>query len=127
MVMIINDRDNYEKVKNSISMDNLRKIIKSKGYTTTKVAMESKVSESTINAYINGQKLPSVTSLISMSEFLKCNSDYLLGRTNNPMKIDDIEKLHTNEELMLLFQNISSLPEEKQALVSAYVKGLMNS
>ena len=125
--MIINDRDNYEKVKNSISMDNLRKIIKSKGYTTTKVAMESKVSESTINAYINGQKLPSVTSLISMSEFLKCNSDYLLGRTNNPMKIDDIEKLHTNEELMLLFQNISSLPEEMQALVSAYVKGLMNS
>ena len=125
--MIINDRDNYEKVKNSISMDNLRKIIKSKGYTTTKVAMESKVSESTINAYINGQKLPSVTSLISTSEFLKCNSDYLLGRTNNPMKIDDIEKLHTNEELMLLFQNISSLPEEKQALVSAYVKGLMNS
>ena len=125
--MIINDRDNYEKVKNSISMDNLRKIIKSKGYTTTKVAMESKVSESTINAYINGQKLPSVTSLISMSEFLKCNSDYLLGRTNNPMKIDDIEKLHTNEELMLLFQNISSLPEEKHAFVSAYVKGLMNS
>lgn len=125
--MIINDRDNYEKVKNSISMDNLRKIIKSRGYTTTKVAMESKVSESTINAYINGQKLPSITSLISMSEFLKCNSDYLLGRTNNPIKIDDIEKLHTNEELMLLFQNISSLPEEKQALVSAYVKGLMNS
>ena len=125
--MIINDRDNYEKVKNSISMDNLRKIIKNRGYTTTKVAMESKVSESTINAYINGQKLPSITSLISMSEFLKCNSDYLLGRTDNPMKIDDIEKLHTNEELMLLFQNISSLPEEKQALVSAYVKGLMNS
>ena len=125
--MVINDRDNYEKIKNSISMDNLRKIIKNRGYTTTKVAMESKVSESTINAYINGQKLPSITSLISMSEFLKCNSDYLLGRTDNPMKIDDIEKLHTNEELMLLFQNISSLPEEKQALVSAYVKGLMNS
>lgn len=125
--MVINDRDNYEKIKNSISMDNLKKIIKSKGYTTTKVAMESKVSESTINAYINGQKLPSITSLISMSDFLKCNCDYLLGRTNNPMKIDDIEKLHTNEELMLLFQNISSLSEEKQALVNAYVKGLTNS
>ena len=127
MDMVINDRDNYEKIKNSISMDNLRKIIKSRGYTTTKVAMESKVSESTINAYINGQKLPSITSLISMSEFLKCNSDYLLGRTDNPMKIDDIEKLHTNEELMLLFQNITSLSKEKQALVSACVKGLMNS
>ena len=127
MDMVINDRDNYEKIKSSISMDNLRKIIKSKGYTTTKVAMESKISESTINAYKKKKKLPSITSLISMSEFLKCNSDYLLGRTDNPMKIDDIEKLHTNKELMLLFQNITSLSKEKQALVSAYVKSLMNS
>ena len=62
-----------------------------------------------------------------MGTFLNCNLDYLLGRTNNPIKIDDIEKLHTNKELMLLFKNISSLPKEKQALVSAYVKGLINS
>ena len=87
--------------------------------------MEFKVSVSTINSYLNGQKIPSITSLISIGKFLNCNLDYLLGRTDNPIKINDIENLFKNKKLMLLFNNISSLPKEKQALVAAYVKGLI--
>ena len=113
------------KLKKSISMNTLKKIINSKKYTITKVAMESKVSVSTINSYLNGQKIPSITSLISIGKFLNCNLDYLLGRTDNPIKINDIENLFKNKKLMLLFNNISSLPKEKQALVAAYVKGLI--
>ena len=123
--MIINDKENYDKIKKSISMNNLKKIINSKKYTITKVAMEFKVSVSTINSYLNGQKIPSITSLISIGKFLNCNLDYLLGRTDNPIKINDIENLFKNKELMLLFNNISSLPKEKQTLVAAYVKGLI--
>lgn len=123
--MIINDKENYDKIKKSISMNNLKKIINSKKYTITKVAMEFKVSVSTINSYLNGQKIPSITSLISIGKFLNCNLDYLLGRTDNPIKINDIENLFKNKELMLLFNNISSLTKEKQALVAAYVKGLI--
>lgn len=123
--MIINDKENYDKIKKSISMNNLKKIINSKKYTITKVAMEFKVSVSTINSYLNGQKIPSITSLISIGKFLNCNLDYLLGRTDNPIKINDIENLFKNKKLMLLFNNISSLPKEKQALVAAYVKGLI--
>lgn len=87
--------------------------------------MEFKVSVSTINSYLNGQKIPSITSLISIGKFLNCNLDYLLGRTDNPIKINDIENLFKNKKLMLLFNNISSLTKEKQALVAAYVKGLI--
>ena len=87
--------------------------------------MEFKVSVSTINSYLNGQKIPSITSLISIGTFLNCNLDYLLGRTDNPIKINDIENLFKNKKLMLLFNNISSLTKEKQALVAAYVKGLI--
>ena len=123
--MIINDKENYDKIKKSISMNNLKKIINSKKYTITKVAMESKVSVSTINSYLNGQKIPSITSLISIGTFLNCNLDYLLGRTDNPIKINGIENLFKNKKLMLLFNNISSLTKEKQALVTAYVKGLI--
>lgn len=123
--MIINGKGNYDKIKKSISMNNLKKIINSKKYTITKVAMEFKVSVSTINSYLNGQKIPSITSLISIGKFLNCNLDYLLGRTDNPIKINDIENLFKNKELMLLFNNISSLPKEKQTLVAAYVKGLI--
>ena len=126
MKMVINDKENYNKVKDSISMDNLKNIIKSKGYSSINVAMESKISSSTINAYMNGQKLPSVTTLVSMANFLDCNLDFLLGRTNIPTKIDAIENINKNPKLALLFQNISSLPKDKQELVEAYVKGLMD-
>lgn len=59
--MRINDKENYKQIRNSISMKNLHKVIESKNYTITKVAINSKVSDSTIISYINGQK-NSITS-----------------------------------------------------------------
>ena len=124
--MRINDKENYNKIKESISMHNLREIINKRNYTITKVAMNSKISDSTIVAYTNGQKIPSVPTLVSMADFLNCNLDYLLDRTNNPMSIDDINNLEKNKELIDLIQNITSLPKEKKELVKAYVQGLLN-
>lgn len=125
--MNIRDKDLYQDVKNNISMANLRKLIDNKGLLTTKVAMEARVSNSTINSYITGYKLPSLMTLVSMADFLDCNIDYLLGRTDNPIKISEMDKVTDDSELNLLFHNISSLPKEKQQLVIAYVKGILNS
>lgn len=125
--MRINDKENYDKVKSSISMRNLKTIIDSKDYTITKVAINSKISDSTVNAYINGQKIPSLPTLISIGDYLNCNLDYLLDRTDNPITISDLDKINSDRELNQLFQNIVSLPKEKQELVKAYVKGILNS
>lgn len=125
--MRINDKENYDKVKSSISMRNLKTIIDSKNYTITKVAINSKISDSTVNAYINGQKIPSLPTLISIGDYLNCNLDYLLDRTDNPITISDLDKINSDRELNQLFQNIVSLPKEKQELVKAYVKGILNS
>lgn len=125
--MRVNDRENYISIKDSISMDNLRKIINDKDFLITKVAMNSKVSDATIKAYMGGYKIPSLPTLISMADFLDCNLDYLLDRTNNPIKIKDIEKLGSNQELNMLFNNIMLLPKDKRELVIAYVKGLQKS
>lgn len=125
--MRINDKENYDKVKSSISMRNLKTIIDSKDYTITKVAINSKISDSTVNAYINGQKIPSLPTLISIGDYLNCNLDYLLDRTDNPITISDLDKINSDRELNQLFQNIVSLPKEKQELVKAYVKGTLNS
>lgn len=122
--MRINDKENYDQIRNSISMKNLGKVIASKDYTITKLAVNSKVSDSTIISYINGQKIPSLPTLISIADFLNVNIDYLLDRTDNPMKIDDLKILDGNEELSLLVKNIMELPEAKQQLVMAYVQGL---
>ena len=125
--MRVNDRDNYISIKKSIKMNNLKKIINDKDFLITKVAINSKISDSTIKAYMGGYKIPSLPTLISMADFLNCNLDYLLDRTNNPIKINDIEKLSSNPELNQLIQNVISLPIDKQQLVIAYVKGLLNS
>lgn len=122
--MRINDKENYDQIRNSISMKNLGKVIASKDYTITKLAVNSKVSDSTIISYINGQKIPSLPTLISIADFLNVNIDYLLDRTDNPMKIDDLKILDGNEELSLLVKNIMELPESKQQLVMAYVQGI---
>ena len=74
--MRINDKENYENIRSKITMKNLKSIIDNNGYSVVKVAMNSKISDSTINAYINGQKIPSVPTLISMGDYLNCNLDY---------------------------------------------------
>ena len=107
-------------------MSNMKKLIDSKDYSVTKLAMNACISDSSINSYINGNKLPSVTNLVSIANFLNCNIDFLLGRTDNPLPIEKLNSLSKDSELSILINNISSLPKDKQKLVEAYVKGLMD-
>lgn len=124
--MIINDKENYERVKSTINMRNMKKLIDSKDYSITKLATNACISDSTVNAYLNGQKLPSITNLVSIANFLNCNIDFLLGRADNPLPIEKLNSLSKDSELSILINNISSLPKDKQKLVEAYVKGLMD-
>ena len=125
--MRINDTENYDAIKKSISMNNLRSIIESKNYSIVKVAMNSKISDSTVKAYMNpnSDKIPSLPTLISMADYLNCNLDYLLDRTNNPMKVDEIDSLSKDKELSQLVHTICSLDKNKRDLVNAYVQGLL--
>ena len=125
--MRINDKENYDQIRNSISMKNLGKIMASRDYKITKLAVNSKISDSTIVSYMAGQKIPSLPTLISIADFLNVNIDFLLDRTDNPMKIDDLKMLDENKELSLLVKNIMELPEAKQQLVMAYVQGLIDN
>lgn len=108
--MRINDKENYEKIKSEISMKNLKNIMDNRNYSAVKIAMNSKISESTVNAYINGQKIPSLPTLISMGDYLNTNLDYLLDRTDNPININDLSKINNDKDLNQLIQNIVSLP-----------------
>lgn len=125
--MRINDKENYEQIRNSISMKNIGKIMTSRNYSITKLAVNSKISDSTIVSYIAGQKIPSLPTLVSLADFLNVNIDYLLDRTDNPMKIDDLKKLDEDQEFNLLIKNIMELPEGKKQLVKAYVQGLIDN
>ena len=122
--MIINNTEDYDAVRETINMSNMKKLIDSKDYSVTKLAMNACISDSSINSYINGNKLPSVTNLVSIANYLNCNIDFLLGRADNPLPIEKLNSLSKDSELSILINNISSLPKDKQKLVEAYVKGL---
>ena len=106
-------------------MKNLKAIIESKRLTITKVAVNSNVSDSTIFAYINGQKIPSLPTLISLADYLDCNIDYLLDRAKNPMKINKITDY--NQEISMLLHNYLSLSKEKKLLVNGYISALIDT
>lgn len=113
--MRIHDTKNYNKVKDCISMKNLAKLIEEKNLSITNVAQFADItlSNSTISAYISGDKLPSIPTLISLADYLDCNIDYLLGRENNPIRISNIESITNNNSLSSLFNNIHSLSKDK--------------
>ena len=106
-------------------MHNLKEIISNRGLSIVKVGVNSKISDTTILSYINGSKIPSLPTLISMADYLSCNIDYLLDRTNNPMKVDDISNL--DPEVSQLICNYLTLSKDNQRLVKGYIKGLIDS
>lgn len=122
--MRINDKENYYMVRDNISMKNLKKIIDNKNYSVVKVASNCYISEATINAYISGQKIPSVPTLINIANYLNTNIDFLLDRTNNPMSINDMNEKSEGTDLDYTISVIKSLPKNQQEKIIAFVKGI---
>lgn len=121
------DEERFTEITNSITMNNLKKIIDEKGYSKEKVATSIGIAESTIYNYISRERTPYLNTLISLAEFFNTSLDYLVDLTDNPIKVDDIDFINKDPELNQLIQNIMSLPKDKRELVIAYVRGLLNS
>ena len=49
----------------------------------------------------------------------------VLDRTDNPMKVDEIDSLSKDAELSQLVHTISTLDKNKRDLVNAYIQGLL--
>lgn len=121
------DEEKFTEITNSITMNNLKKIIDEKGYSKEKVATSIGIAESTIYNYIARERTPYLNTLISLADFFNTSLDYLVDLTDNPIKVDDIDFINKDPELNQLMQNIMSLPKDKRELVIAYVRGLLNS
>lgn len=121
--MRINDKEEYNKIKDTICMDNLKKIRLEKGFGIIKTATLANLTESTISAYECNLKTPSLPSLISLANVFHCSLDYLVGRTNNPIPIEDIKEKNTD----FLLNNYKSLNDLNKEKAQAYIKGLLDS
>lgn len=65
--------------------EHLRKVRKDKGCTQKQVALAVSASERNYQDWEYGNKKPAFDKLVALADFFNVSTDYLLGRTNNPV------------------------------------------
>ena len=77
--MRINKND-FETIKDKIDMSNLKELRLKKGYSQVKLQHLVGVSTSSIEAYEQGVRIPSLPIAYKLSEVLDCSIDALVGK-----------------------------------------------
>ena len=62
----------------------LKQIREENNLTQKQVAEGSGIPLRTYQRYENGEREPSISTLIALADYFKVSTDYLLGRTDNP-------------------------------------------
>ena len=119
----INKNEIYDKSKDSINMNNLSEIIRKRNYSITKVSANTGINDSTLYRYLNNTLIPSLPNLISLADFLQCNLDYLIGRTNDPMMYD----FYDSKEIDEIKEMVSLLTEEERKFVRILFETIFNN
>ena len=102
---------------------NLKKLREKKGLSQVRLSIEIEVSQEIISQYELGTSLPTVTNLIKLADYFHCSLEYLLGMTNNPNCISDLNK--SEIEKNTLFEKYSSLNKENKKLFDSYLEFLI--
>ncbi len=83
-------------------MNNIKKLRISFGYTQQELADKMQLSKSTIAMLENGSRLPSIDTLVKLSNIFNASTDYVLGNTTmkNPKKYleNELSNLNLNSK-----------------------------
>lgn len=77
-----NDVEKYNKTREKINMSNIKKLRKELDYNQTKLQHKVGVSESSIQAYEQNVKIPSLVNAYNLADALNCSIDFIVGRIN---------------------------------------------
>ena len=77
-----NNKEEFAVSKRKIDMANLKKIRMKKGYSQVKLQHLVGVSSSSIEAYEQRIRIPSLPVAYRLSEVLGCSIDYLVGKSH---------------------------------------------
>lgn len=87
----------------------LKKLRLQNEYTQEQLAKRLDLTKSVISAYETGLRLPSYSTLLSISDIFKVSTDYLLGK-------------HENKQIL----DLSGLTEEEISALKLLVKAMKN-
>lgn len=103
-------------------LTNLKKLREKKKLNQIALSMKIGVSQEIISQYELGTTLPTVTNLIKLADYFNCSLEYLLGMTNNPNRISDLNK--SDLEKNTLFEKYISLNKESRKLFDNFLEFL---
>ena len=90
-----NYKEEFNVYKSKIDMTNIKKLRKDRGYSQIKLQHLVGVSDSSIAAYEQNVRVPSLAIAYRLSEVLGCSIDFLIGRSNeleNYYKLSEEDK-----------------------------------
>lgn len=108
----------------NFKMYNLKEIRKRKNITQVRLSIDMEVSQELISQYERGISFPTVSNLIKLANFFNCSTDYLLGLTNNPKKINSFTQNEIENQYFL--DKYHSLAKENQEHLLNYLDFLCN-
>jgi len=77
-----NNKEEFSASKQKINMSNIKSLRARKGYSQVKLQHLVGVSTSSIEAYEQGVRIPSLPVAYRLSEVLDTSIDFLVGKTN---------------------------------------------
>lgn len=107
----------------NFKMNNLKEIRENRNLTQVRVSIDIEVSQELISQYEIGKAKPNIENLIKLAEYFNCSTDYLLGLTNIPTKINYIDK--SSIELSNIMQQYKSLSKTNQEHLKSYLNHLV--
>lgn len=108
----------------------LKTLRKENNLTQTELAERLKIGQATIACYENGQREPSVSSLIAYADFFECTLDFIAGRTDDMGNVVIDEKNSSKgadkltESEVKLLKNYRALDGDDKIRLSGYIDGL---
>lgn len=101
-----NNRDEFNISKEKIDMSNLKIVRQKKGYSQIKLQHLVGVSTSSIEAYEQKVRIPSLPVAYRLSEVLGCSIDYLVGKSHELDRYYLLSQ-HDKDKVIELIENLS--------------------
>jgi len=99
----------------SFMPERLKELREQNGYSLRDLAAICNTSKSAIFMYETGKRNPKQEALENMARALKCDIDYLTGKSDNPLSLEPIEEIlgRLSEKERILFDMLKKLPVDK--------------
>lgn len=108
-------------MKIDIFAQNLRALRLSKKYTQEEMGIKLNIQRQTYCNYENGRRLPNLEMLMEISLILDVTLDMLVTDVNSSPPASPAEEQQSQEALLKLISDFSSLPKASQQRVIDYI------